>query len=368
MNGLNRVYVKEILQLLNSYKFKILVIIAITFTFFIQLTFWMKKQYKTDFEINVYSKYFKNPLISAFLPDLYNVSEMKSTIDSMIKEGINNQFIDTIGDKYKFYTAQDSVFERAQKRSQISKMFSYYPTGAQSYKVHVTYSDPIIAKKIADDALGNLKTLFINSKLSAIERVRKIMAQKLEAMNVTRSLPSGDEDKLIATKSPNVIHDEIIKLKNKLMALSKNYKDIHPQVLLTKSKIKRLESLYKINQNTTSNSDVTTLVNNKVVSNQVFENFYSKYQDFNIALDIEKKAIKEYIAVLKLPHIPLSPISPKKRIFASIGLLLGCMFSFLYILLDQILKPNRLDILKNESKELNSFYLGTLPQFDKAGS
>jgi uncharacterized protein involved in exopolysaccharide biosynthesis len=91
MNASDKVMIKDLLLIANRYKWKAAMIVILALGFSIQLTNWMTKQYKSSFEINVYSKYFKNPLISEIIPGVYNVPEMRFTIDSMVKESISDE-------------------------------------------------------------------------------------------------------------------------------------------------------------------------------------------------------------------------------------------------------------------------------------
>ena len=95
----DKVMIYDVLKTLLKYKMPILIIMVLTLGFSIQLTNWLEKKYKSQFEINVYSKYFQNPLISEIIPGVYNIPEMRFTIDSMVKEAISDDFLDQIANE-----------------------------------------------------------------------------------------------------------------------------------------------------------------------------------------------------------------------------------------------------------------------------
>ena len=103
----DKIFLRELLKTINSYRYKIILICAMSVAFFFQLTFWIEKQYVANFEINVYSKYFQNPLISAVIPDVFSIPEMRFAIDSMVKEAISDDYVDEIGAEFEIYTKTD---------------------------------------------------------------------------------------------------------------------------------------------------------------------------------------------------------------------------------------------------------------------
>lgn len=97
----DKIFFRDLIKTISKYRNRIVLICVLTVAFCFQLTFWISKQYTSTFEINVYSKYFQNPLISGVIPDVYNIPEMRFAIDSMVKEAISDDFIDDLGKRYK---------------------------------------------------------------------------------------------------------------------------------------------------------------------------------------------------------------------------------------------------------------------------
>ena len=94
-----KVYIREFLATLWRYKAAIIIIMVISTSFFIGLSFKLKKKYQADFSINVYSKYFNNPLTNQSIGGVYQVPEMRATINAMIHEALNNEFYDELPDQ-----------------------------------------------------------------------------------------------------------------------------------------------------------------------------------------------------------------------------------------------------------------------------
>ncbi|MBA2404092.1 MAG: hypothetical protein H0V66_04920, partial [Bdellovibrionales bacterium] len=137
----DKVFFRDLLKTINTYKTRIALICVMSVAFCFQLTFWIEKQFTSTFEINVYSKYFQNPLISGVIPDVYNIPEMRFAIDSMVKEAISDEFIDILGRKYNMSSGTKDEREAARERQMIRDRFSYFSTGGQSYQISFSHSD-----------------------------------------------------------------------------------------------------------------------------------------------------------------------------------------------------------------------------------
>lgn len=363
----DKVYVRDLVSTILKYKVSILVIIVMTVGFSIQLTNLIEKKYKSSFEINVYSKYFKNPLISEIIPGVYNIPEMRFTIDSMVKEAINDEFIDEVGNEYGIYKDAKTEKEAAMQRQFLRDRFSYYSTGGQSYKVTFTYSDPIIVKEVAEKTLEVVRSNFIDSRIATIELVKQIMVKRLNAFNASQKMSGKEADKALASKSYDVLKAEQAKINSDIAALSKHFQSSHPKLINLRNRkntIKRwLVEFDEVENQPTDHFDSTiAMSSNKTISENLTSSFYSKYHDFNIALDIEKKSLATYIGLLQSPQLPTFPTWPKKRLFASVGLILGFVFAFIVVFLREVMAPNTAERREIEADDLNTEILGVLPK------
>ena len=66
---MDKVYIRELIKTILAYKIRIFLICGLAVGFSYQLTVFLTKKYISTFEINVYSKYFQNPLISGVIPE-----------------------------------------------------------------------------------------------------------------------------------------------------------------------------------------------------------------------------------------------------------------------------------------------------------
>jgi LPS O-antigen subunit length determinant protein (WzzB/FepE family) len=367
----DKIFIRDLVNIILKYFWKMAIIVVLCLAFSITLTQVMKKKYQADFEINVYSKYFQNPLISGIIPSVYNVPEMRFTIDSMVKEAISDEFIDKIGTEYNIYSDTKDASQMAKEREFLRNRFNYFSTGGQSYKVRFVASDPFIAKEIATKTLDLVKSHFIQTRINTIEMVKGIMVKRLTSFNATDNVNRKGADKALVSKSPDVLNAELSKINNSIAALKKQYKENHPKILTLKEKRYTIKSWLKEFEDEGFNDTVDaslTLNSNKEVSAKISSAFYTKYHDFNIALDIEKRSLETYIGIIKKPNLPTEPIYPKKRLFASVGFLLGLVFAFIYVFFKEIMTPTRSEAISLCAVKFDAVDLGTMPKLTKGFS
>lgn len=367
----DKVFIRDLFKIIYKNKFRIILICGIAVAFSIQLTNWIEKQYTSTFEINVYSKYFQNPLISEVIPDVYNIPEMRFAIDSMIKEAMNDDFIDGIGRDFNIYTATDDERELSKERQLLRDRFSSFSTGGQSYQISFSYKDPYIAKSITEKTLETVKGHIIDKRIKTIEMIKEIMVKRLNSFSATQKLNQQGSEKVLASKSPEALREELQKIENNLAALSKQYSENHPVILNLLERKETVNSWLKefSFQNEFENIDITLgMTPDRLINEQLSSKFYTKYHDFNIALDIEKKSLESYIGLIKIPQLPTAPIWPKKRLFASLGFIIGLVMSFIVVFMSEVLMPSRDEKLRAEAKLLESMVLGTLPKVSFKGN
>lgn len=361
----DKVMIRDLVNTILKYKKTVAVICALSIAFSVQLTFWITKQFTSTFEINVYSKYFQNPLISEIIPDVYSIPEMRFAIDSMVKEAISDDYIDSIGKEYKIYSETNDEREIARERQFLRDRFSYYSTGGQSYQISFSHSDPYVAKAVAEKTLQVVKDHIINKRIKTIELIRSVMTKKLNSFNASQKLSQKGSEKVLASKSPDVLKEELLKIETSLAALSKQYSGNHPVMLNLKQRKETVTSWLKEFDISNVDEEIDLFVgmsSDKIVSEQLSSKFYTKYHDFTIALEIEKKSLEGYIGMIRNPQLPTAPVWPKKRLFASLGLILGFVISFIFIFVQEVILPSRDEQMELEARALNTLVLGTLPK------
>lgn len=368
-----KVYIKDFLNLLLTHKKALILIMVASVLCMIQLSAILPKTYKSFFELNIYSKYFKNALISEVIPGMNSIAEMTQTTDSMVKETLNDAFIDQIGNDFNIYAPNLSGQELAKAREQLRYRFEMFSTGGQSYRVGFSYKDPIVTYEVTQRTMEAIRNTFIDSRIETIENAKKTIQQKLESLSVTKHITDDSiSSNALASKNPDVLRSEITKINSDLNALKLQFNVAHPQIVKLERRKATIENwLHELevdgnSGSTDSYTDAPLLMaGNKEISQNITGRLFTKFNDITVALDIERKSLPSYIGVLVAPQIPTSPLFPKRRLFASLGFVLGVVFCFGYVFFKEVIEFSPNEKASNMAENLNSKFLGTLPHIDE---
>lgn len=364
----DKVYIRDFLSILYKYKIVMAIIMVISTGFFFELTNYIDKKFKSAFVVNIYSKYFKNPIISEVIPGVYSIQEMKHTIDSMVRETISDDVVDEIGFRFGIYQKEVSEYQMAKQRMYLRDRIHMYSNGGQSYKVSFLYSDPLITYKVSQFLLDKIRSHFINSRIETIEHVKKIMREKLESMSISQKMAGEDiSHNALASKNPKILRSELKKINSNISALRKQYNIDHPKIVKLNQRKITIENWLKEYSGQTNSKESTVdplfmNATNKEITLNISSKFYTKYHDINIALELEKKSLPSYIGILKAPQIPVFPMWPKKRLFASVGLIVGLMICFIYVFIRETMVPSKEDKLEILAKNLKTENFGSFSQ------
>lgn len=372
----DRVYIQEFIKLVLKYKLSVLVILAICVGAFVELSVLIPKRYKADFELSIYPKYFKNPIINNVIPGVSSSQEMTQTIDNNIKELMNNELLDELATKFGLYSVSSDSASLTKSREMLRDRIKAYSTGSQSYRIDFFDNDPQRAMEVSDFIMTKVRSFFIQSRIDTIETVKKIMRSRLESLNVTKKI-SEDEiaDNALASNNPAVLRSEIIKIDNDISALKKQFNVNHPRVLkLIQRRATIVNWLAQYDssgaegpsESTPETEDETLLIGPGVnLADDISSKLFAKYHDINIALELEKKSLPSYIGVIKAPSFPTEPVWPKKRLFASVGFVIGLIVCFLHVLMKEIVLLSIEEKLALKASVMGGMVLGDVSGLDE---
>jgi LPS O-antigen subunit length determinant protein (WzzB/FepE family) len=258
----------------------------------------------------------------------------------------------------------------------LRDQFQMFSTGGQSYKINFNHADPNVTYEVTKKVMDAIRNFFISTKLETIENAKKTILRKLESVNVTKQISENQVSaNALASKNPEVLKSEIVKIEQDLSALKVQFNVQHPRIVkleqrraTIKSWLKEIETenVMKEDSRGKDYSDAPLLMaGNSEISNTIAAKLFSKFNDINVALDIERKSISSYIGVIEYPQYPSNPLFPKKRLFASLGFMIGLILSFLYVLYKEIMTSTPIEKSKDLAMELNGEFFGKMPKVDE---
>jgi uncharacterized protein involved in exopolysaccharide biosynthesis len=373
-----KIYIKDFISLLVFYKTALAIIMIVSVLCLVQLSFILPKTYRSEFELNIYSKYFKNALINDVIPSMNSIQEMTQTIDSMVKETINDQYIDDVGKEFNIYKKNMTPLELSKAREQLRDRFELFSTGGQAYRISFSYGDPVVTYEVTKKTLEAVRTEFINSRIETIENAKKTIQQKLESVNVTKQITDDSiSANALASKNPAILRSEINKINADLSALKMQFNIHHPRIVKLEQRKATIENWLTevvatpkpaLDNTSDGYTDAPLLMaGDSAISETIAAKLYAKFNDINVALDIERKNLSGFVGVNIAPQIPTSPLFPKKRLFASLGFMVGLVLCFGYVFYKEIMQFTPSEKSRVMAKNLKSEYFGVLPHIGEAG-
>lgn len=366
-----KVYIREFFELLINYRKQLAIIMGVSVLSFVSLSFILPKTYRADFELTIYSKYFKNAFISEVIPGMNSMAEMTQTVDSMVKELLNDSYIDQLGRDYQIYPEKMTESELAKNRERLRSQFEMFSTGGQSYKITFAHKDPKIAFEISQKVMLSVRNYFIQTRLETIESAKRTILKKLESLNVTKNIKDNEiYSNALAAKNPAVLNSEIAKINQDLSALKMQFNSSHPRIIKLEQRKATIQNwLSEIEQVEGEGKDFTDapllMASDTEISENIASKLYAKFNDVNIALDIERKSLPGYIGIIQAPQYPSSPLFPKKRLFASLGFMIGLIFCFSYVFYCEVMSLTPQDRARLLATELGGEYFGILPHINE---
>lgn len=362
----------DFLKIIKSRRTRILTIVGVSVGLFLFAALVAPKKYKSAAVINVYTKYFKNPLVGQVITELQNTDEIKNNLESLITESIDDQFVDGQAEKHNLYKAEAGKIKRNTERDLLRQRFQITALGHQSFQVAFISSDPQIAKDVAQASLSHIISHLVNHRKKTIESIKESIRKRIEFMAMSQDKVTNP----LASAKPEVLKRQLVRIRSEKDALRAQYSAEHPSVkaLEAKEKIiaRWLEDNKKGSSNTT-NEDPTINEHDQVpilggdsayAISEINKDLLTKYNYLNIISELENVDQPDYIGIVQYPQVPASPLFPNKVLFMVFGLLLGIVVSAIMILVEEYLLGNSQPVHQKVATALQVPYLGKFPVLD----
>lgn len=350
----------DVLALVRRYRAVIAANVAAGCCIFFAAATMLPQKFKSSATLTIYTKYFQNPLVKDFLPELYDTSELRAQRENLIRQSFNDEFLNQLGEKEALFKTAAGTGERETEIDEVRKRIEIYSQQSTTFTVSFIHSDKrktyTIEKQIVDRVID---TLF-KERQQTITKIRDSIQRRVEAISLNTS---GNPDPM-ASARPDLLRKELMQLQEQMRALSNQYTAAHPKVAKLRARIGLLEGwLKQSGASKTKSYDKPVLIDGqpRAVTKEVYEDLLKKLNYLNILLDMDQDSANEYVAVLNPPNRPLSPVWPNKAVFLMWGLLTGMLVSAMIILVTEYFERTAPSV-RDFARELELPYLGTLPR------
>ncbi len=312
---------------------------------------YVPKKYKAHFVLTIYSKYFQSPLIGDFVPGLSESAEMRSQRESLIRQILTSEFLDTLGHRYHMYDSAKpnrwlvwlnslgqtlGLFEQVREESMLSaqreslrKRIEIYSINNTTFNVGFLYSDPDVTLKVTRDIYAQVVQSLLDVRTRIIGNVRNAIQSRLGSLTPRAASRPGP-----APTESQFLRDELSEVRGELRKLTSEYTEEHPLVLQLRDRERvlanRLGAASRSVGAGTAPVERPESTGSGEPGRDMYGDLLKKLNYLDIAIDTDRRHQSDYFAVLETPLYPVAPLWPKKGLLALWGFALG-FFGALFV-------------------------------------
>ncbi|MGZ3651882.1 MAG: hypothetical protein ACXVB9_16030 [Bdellovibrionota bacterium] len=350
----------DILALVRRYRTLIAMNIGIGSVIFLGATYVLPQKFKSSATITIYTKYFQNPLVKDFLPELYDTSELKAQRENLIRQSFGDDFLNDLGEREGLFKSGSKSAERETELEDIRRRIEINSIQSTTFTIAFTHNEKKKTYSIEREIVDRVVDTLFSERRSTITKIRDSIQRRVEGI----SLNSTGAPDPMASARPELLHKELQQLQEQVRALENQYTAQHPKVTKLLDRIRLIEGWLKQTGNEKPRAhDKAILIDGqpKAVTKEVYEDLLKKLNYLNILLDMDEDSANEYVAVLSPPSRPLSPVWPNKAVFLMWGLLTGLLVSSMIIMITEYFERTAPSV-RDFARELDLPFLGTLPK------
>jgi uncharacterized protein involved in exopolysaccharide biosynthesis len=335
----------------------------------------LPKKFKSSSQLTIYSQYFQNPLIRDFVSEQYDPTEMKSQREAVLRQSIDDTFIDEVASKFDLYRTDASNPRRSVEREALRKRFEIYTLNSDTFQLSFTANNAQAAQDVANMMLKQVTDTLVGQRRKSLTNVRDAIRARMEAMVLFKSEGPGG----ISYSSRAQLEAQIADLNARIHSLLTQYTDRHPKIVRLRARVEELEGFLKAfadsqagqAQNLAAHMSPDALANAEVEpgSKEIYQDLLKKYNYLNVALDMEQASGVNYYAVISEPTYPNGPFAPNLFNLVTYGLGAGLLLALFVLLYDEYVAFNGVPLAQDQTAMVSGRgvpILGSMPVLNQA--
>jgi uncharacterized protein involved in exopolysaccharide biosynthesis len=350
--------IQDLPRIFSKYRRLIIKGSLLGLTVFLIAAYVLPSKYKVHFNLTIYAKYFQSPLIGDFIPGLNESGEMRSQRESLIRQALTPEFLDSLGEKYGIYPSShkgsdtlstyqalrsrlksllvmaglyqpiNTESQRSAERQDLLSHILIFDLNSNTFNVSFTNSSPDVAYNATKDIYTQVIQNLLDIRQRSLFNVRDAIRNRLNSLESSTSMSAGP----ITPARPGEIQQELTEVRYQISLLSSQYTDEHPRM----KELRERERLLLSRMNNSPQGRVQPMLipmklpEDGESSREINGDLMKKLNYLNIAIDSDQQHQADYFATSESPIFPTSPLFPKKSLFALWGLALG-LFGSLFV-------------------------------------
>lgn len=349
---------EDVIRFIGRNFFKTALIVSICAALSIVLAFELPKSYKSQAVLSVSSSYFRNPLVSDLISEVYNEGEQAAVRASLFRRALSNDFLDKLGEKYSLFEYPANHRLRALERENFRKRIEYSILTKTNFKVAIEANDPVVAFEMIRSIVEQTIETFVNERYSKLMTTRDAIQSSVDSLRQA----------LEVTDPREIYAEELQSLEGEYQDLVSKYTAQHPAVIKLRTKRQVLKSALaqaeqKAHQTAAREGKEILSATTRGPSQDIYNELLRKLNNLNIVVEMEKNRESiSYLGVVEPPSVPLGASFPNKLRFLIGGIFFGFLLAGIRVLADELKRAYAMSGPK-VSQTLGVPLLGELPTF-----
>lgn len=291
------------------------------------------KKFKITTSLSLQTQYFHVPMVSGFLPEVFDSQELKSQRESLIYRSLNHEFLSKLAWKYHFKDEAKKNSPESYRLSLWRKRFEVIPQGASAFLVGFIANDPEQGYLVMKDFIEHLRTIMERERRSNLLNLHDAIQDQLESLSIGKQTHGLNP---IFSSRPDLVQHRIEKVTNEIETLKSEFSERHPRIAELKQQLHLLSRWVSPHQGESApshGSDPFAGITVEPSSKELFDDLLKKFRYLEVVLYMDQKGKTPHLVQLSEPYVPESPTWPKLPILLTWGMAAGFLIGSLRILI-----------------------------------
>lgn len=254
------------------------------------------KKYKARFSISIYGRYFKNPLVSEFTPDIAESGELKAQREVLIRQALSQEFLDKLGEKEGLFRYPPSHPKRILERQDLQDRLEVESLNQTTYQVSFVSGVPEQALKVLQSSLSQIKSTLVRERVRNVELLRDALRSQIESLGL--SLGKGAAP--VPALQVDTLRYELARIRAQIQTNLSVFSESHPVVQRLQARARSIEE--SIARSAAGGGEAgtqahATLLDTAPLTNQdpsraredLYQDLFKKFNYLGIVAQLEQK-------------------------------------------------------------------------------
>lgn len=282
---------------------------------------YAEKTYKVQTTFSIQTQYFQVPMVQDFVPITYDETELRTQRESLVRQTLDHEYLRDLGTRFKLFAHLKEGKPTSWDLDQLADKFEIVNLNAMTFMVSYRGKDPAQGYQIIQDYTDHLRKTLEADRKSMLVQLRNGIKDQLETLAF-----GGKNEVGIMSSRPDLVKEEIARVKNELKELKSVYSSKHPRVVEFENRLAKLSKYLEPNDlEKELQKERFSSAKLDPGSEDLFRDLLKKFHYISVVMYMDQQNKDSYLAQVKEPFIPKDPVWPKRPLFLAWGVALGLL-------------------------------------------